>query len=175
MNPKASLEELVEYFGMPRENCRFYFDRQTGEVVDVEEPIMKAVAEGDHEALADLPDWLNDEPDMAREILHGKSDRFVQLPDNSQCDEDRLKMGFIGTLHDEKIAAKLAGIMKNSLKTRISRLFRFTSFASVVYRFRLEEDWHKYRVEILKRFAIEWAEANRVPYEDDLTVAETKA
>lgn len=174
MNPKASLEDLVEYFGMLaedcrlRENCRFYFDRQSGEVLDIEEPVMKAVAGSNQEVLAGLDDGLDDEPEMAREILSDKGKRFVQLPDNSQWDEAHVKEEFIRTVQDERIAAKLARTMKRD----VFGLFRFSSFAGIVYRFGLEEDWHKFRVETIKRRAIEWAEANHVPYEDDVTVTE---
>lgn len=171
MNPKASLQELVDYFKDPPKTCRFYFDRQTGKLVDVDEPIMKAVSESDQATLASLDDWDNDQAEMAKEILNDKSKRFVQLPDNVERDEERLKAEFIGTLHDERIAAKL----KRSTKKDLFSIFRITSFAAVLYRFRLEQDWYKYQVEATRRSAIKWADANSVPYQDDLTGAKTKA
>jgi hypothetical protein len=44
----------------------------------------------------------------------------------------------------------------------------FRYFKDTINRLGLREQWFQYRDEALKEFVVEWAEANNVPYEDDL-------
>lgn len=171
MSPAASLDDLVGYLeeSPALADFRVYFDQQTARIVTVEESTMKAVEDGDNEALAQVTDEDKEDIEIAREVVHDKTGRFIKPPDNSLFDESRLKAQFIKTIHDANIARKLADAGDSK---GLRRLFSNSTFASVLYRYGLEEQWYEYRANAVKQFVIDWVKANHLDYEDDLKKAE---
>jgi hypothetical protein len=166
MNPAASLKDLMDYMEafLNIDGFRAYFDRQTGRIVAVEKSVLKAVKKG-RTVSADKVD--PDEIETAEEIIKDKTGRFIQPPNKSLFNEHRCKKEFINTIPDPRIAKKLARALRGP--RGISRLFwGNTTFASVLYKFYLEEQWYKYLANAQKQFLIQWAKENNLPYEDDL-------
>jgi hypothetical protein len=50
----------------------------------------------------------------------------------------------------------------------------FRHFKDTAARLGLLHQWYDYRDDAMKRFVIDWAEANDVPYEDDLSARREK-
>jgi hypothetical protein len=156
----AKLSELIEalLFDSPEHVTRY--DREEGCLVIVENCVMSAVEEGDEERLRDLPDWQKVEVEIARAIIESDGDRFISPPDKFDFHEYRQMERFIGTIETEEVAEQLWRAIKGK--------GAFRHFKAAADRLGLLDRWYRHRDAAMKEFVIEWAEANEVPFEDDL-------
>lgn len=161
MNPPAKLSNLVDSIEMSTDSeCQLYFDRQTGEVISIDQSILSAMEEGDEASLTDIPDWQKPEIEFARAILKDREGRFIDPPDMFDFNEYQHMQWFIETIADRDIAEQLFRSIRGS--------GAFRKFKNTLYRLHLEDRWYRYRGQAMKEFAIEWAEENNVSYQDDL-------
>ena len=154
------LSELVEAVEFESEAHVTRLDLQNGCLVRVESSLISALEEGDEESLSDVPDWQKEELEIARAIVADAGERFVEAPEKFEFHEYRQMERFIGTVEDAGAGEQLLRAIKGK------GAFRY--FKDTVNRLGLREQWFQYRDEALKKFVVEWAEANNVPYEDDL-------
>ena len=160
MNPPAKLSDLIEALEFDSPMHIMYFDRQTGRVVSVDRDVMNGVEEGDEERLNGLPDWQKDEVEIARAVCDDNDERFINAPDKFDFHEYRHMECFIETLEDEEAARALWRAIKGK------GAFRY--FKDTADRLGLLDRWFRYRDGAMKEFVISWAEANNIPFEDDL-------
>jgi len=162
MNPVAKLSDLVASLDMQNPENKVYFDRQTAEIVLLDESLLSAAEEedDDEECLEDVPEWQREQAEIAREIVADENDRFIDPPDKFEFHEYRHMEEFIETLDNVRAANELARAIRGN--------GAFGRFKGTLARFDLLDDWYKYRDNAMKEFAIEWAEENNVAYEDDL-------
>ena len=160
MNPPAKLSELTDALQFESVDRRSYFDRHTGRIVTVADDILTAVEESEEEALRSLPDWQKEEVETARAIANDSGDRFIDPPGKFEFNEYRHMERFIEVLPDAKAAEEL----RRAIKGRGA----FHHFKDTLYRLGIQDQWFGYRDEAMKRFVFGWAEANNVPYEDDI-------
>ena len=111
------------------------------------------------EELSHLAEWEEEELEAAQEIVKDKSGRFIPAPDPFDFDEYHYMSRFIHTLQNRQAAEDLARAIKGR--------GAFRNFKDTLGRLGLLEQWYKYREDAVKEFVIAWAEANKVPYEDD--------
>ena len=116
--------------------------------------------EGNEDELSDLPDWQKEEVETARAIVEDSGERFVDAPDKFVFHEYRHMERFIGTVEDREAAEQLWRAIKGK------GAFRY--FKDTASRLGLLEQWYRYRDDAMKEFVIDWAEAHRVPYDDDI-------
>ena len=87
----------------------------------------------------------------------------------SQTDETRaylnIETGEIVLISDEEFSAAEE---KHALESYPEWQRAFRRFKDTVARFRIEDDWHKFRDAKFKELAIEWCEDNKIEYIDDL-------
>jgi hypothetical protein len=136
------------------------FDRQMGRVVSVDRDVMNGVEEDDEELLDGLPDWQKDEVEIARAVCDDNGERFIDAPDKFDFHEYRHMERFIETIEDGEAAEALWRAIKGR------GAFRY--FKDTADRLGLLDRWFRYRDAAMKAFVIEWAEANNVPFEDDV-------
>ena len=160
MSPLAKLSELTDALAFESAERRTYFDRHTGRIVSVADRILSAVEEGEDEALTSMPDWQKEEVETARTIVDHDGDRFIDPPGKFEFNEYRHMERFIGALTDAKAAEELWRAIKGH--------GAFRHFKDTLYRLGIQNQWFGYRDEAMKEFVIRWAEANNVPYEDDI-------
>ena len=160
MNPPAKLSDLIEALEFDSPMHIMYFDRQTGRVVSVDRDVMSGVEEGDEERLDGLPDWQKDEVEIARAVCDDNGERFIDAPDKFDFHEYRHMERFIATVEDGEAAEALWRAIKGR------GAFRY--FKDTANRLGLLDQWFRYRDGAMKEFVIAWAEANNVPFEDDL-------
>jgi len=160
MNPPAKLSDLTETLEFDIPTHIALFDRQMGHVVSVDRDVMNGVEEGDEERLDGLPDWQKDEVEIARAVCDDNGERFIDAPDRFNFHEYRHMERFIETVEDGESAEAL----RRAIKGRGA--FRY--FKDTADRLGLLDRWFRYRDEAMKAFVIAWAEANNVPFEDDL-------
>jgi hypothetical protein len=156
----VKLSELISAIeGQSEENVT-RVDLKTGEVVMVDEFVLHALEEDDEEALSDLADWQKPELEIARAMVADSGERFLEPPDKFDFHEYRQMERFIRTVYDPEAADELWRAIKGK------RAFRY--FKDTVHRLGLREEWCRFRDDALKELVIDWAEAKKVPYEDDL-------
>jgi hypothetical protein len=136
------------------------YDRQTGRIVSVEQGILRAIEEGQQDELGDLPEWQKDEVEIAQAIAEDDGQRFINAPDKFDFHEYRQMEGFIGSIEVPEVAEQLWRAIRGK--------GAFRHFKDTARRLGLLERWYRYRDNAMKEYVIAWAEANNVPYEDDL-------
>lgn len=160
MNPSAKFSDLIEALEFDSPMHIMYFDRQTGRVVSVDRDVMNGVEEGDEEKLRGLPDWQKDEVEIARAVCDDNGERFIDAPDKFDFHEYHHMECFIETLEDKEAADGLWRAIKGK--------GAFRRFKDTADGLGLLDRWFRYRDEAKKEVVIAWAEANNVPFEDDL-------
>jgi hypothetical protein len=122
--------------------------------------VMNGVEEEDEERLDGLPGWQKDEVAIARAVCDDNGERFINAPDRFDFHEYRHMERFIEMVEDGEAAEALWRAIKGR------GAFRY--FKDTADRLGLLDRWFRFRDEAMKEFVIGWAEANNVPFEDDL-------
>jgi Uncharacterised protein family (UPF0158) len=156
----AKLSDLVEALEFQGDEYHVYFDRQTGGIISVAGEILSAVEEGDDESLAGAPGWQKGEVEAAKAIVEDREGRFIDPPDKVEFNEYHQMECFIASLTDSRVASQLS--------RAIAGRGAFRYFRDTLDRLGFEDHWHRFRDNAMKEFVIEWAEANRVSYTDDV-------
>ena len=160
MNATASLSDLMDTLEFESSEHVTRYDRQTGRIVMVEESVLRNIEESDEEALAGLSEWQNEEVEIARAIVADTGDRFIDPPDRFEFHEYRQMERFIGSLRNEAASEELWRAIKGK------GAFRY--FKDTLHRLGLQDQWYRYRQMAMKEFVIDWADANKVSYTDDI-------
>jgi len=156
----VKLSELMEALEFDFEEISAFVDLEKGCVVMVQRSVLSDVEEGDEDALSDVPDWQKDEIEIARAIVEDLGTRFISPPNKYDFHEYRQMERFIGTLRNADAADQLWRAIKGK------GAFRY--FKDTADRLGLLNQWYQYRDDAMKEFVVDWAEANNVPYEDDV-------
>jgi len=154
MSPAVKLDDLTDALDMMPEELGAWLDRKSGRVLVVETAIIDAVDAGDGAGEPEgLEEWRKEQLPAARGICNGDP-RYLALPDKFDFHEYRHMERFIGTVGDARVAEDLWRAIKGK--------GAFRNFKDTVDRLGVREDWFAYRDQALKRFMLEWAEANEV-------------
>jgi hypothetical protein len=155
----VKLSELIEALEFDSDERVTKVDLQKGCVVTVDCSVLSAVEEENEAPLGELPDWQNDEVDIARAIAADSGERFVDAPDKFDFHEYRQIERFIGTVADAGTADQLWRAIKGK------GAYRY--FKDTASRLGVLQQWYEYRDEAMKEFVRDWAEAHQVPIVDD--------
>jgi hypothetical protein len=155
------LSNLIEALDFDSDEEVTRVDTQEGDVVRISSDVLSAIEGDDTETLEGLPDWQREEVEIARAIADDTSGRFVKAPNKFEFHEYRHMERFIGTVEDDQAAEQLWRAIKGK------GAFRY--FKDTAARFDLLDRWYRYRDDALKQFAIEWAEAQKIPVVNDST------
>lgn len=131
-----------------------FFNKETREITFVSEEEFR-MAENEVD-INEFPEWLQDQVKLAEEILYG--DKWIPLPSKFEIHEYNIMEEFALSIEKEKIS----DIMYYSLKGKGA----FSRFRDNTQKYNLEENWYKFRAESLREIALDWCEANNIPYED---------
>jgi len=156
----TKLSELIDALEFDSDEHRAWVDLQNGCVVSVDQSLLSALEEGEDEALTDLPAWQQPELENARAIAADSGERFVPAPDKFDFNEYRHMERFIGTVAETAAAEQLWRAIKGN------GAFRY--FKDTASRLGLLNRWFQYREDAIKEYVTDWAEANSVPFVDDL-------
>ena len=162
----TKLSELIEALEFDSEERVTRVDLQNGCVVSVDQSLLGALEQGDDEALPDLPDWQKPELEIARAIAEDSGERFLPAPDKFDFHEYRHMERFIATVEDAGAAEQLLRAIKGK------GAFRY--FKDTASRLGLLDQWFQYRDAAIREHITDWAEANSVPYVDDLKDRKTE-
>ena len=163
MTLPVKLKDVVDAFDEVGDELSHYMDKRSGEIFLITVEEMSAAEED--EPLSDYPESQQESPLKAREIL--ESDDFVQLPSQFDIHEYSIMERFALEHEDRRTGAELLRSIKG---TGAFRRFKDTLFALDI-----QDAWYEFRRQEFEQIAIEWLEAEKIPYTRDDEVAQSSA
>jgi hypothetical protein len=163
---KVNFDEIQKAMeDVSRDAFDYFIDLETGDVISFSEEILSEIksrlydsdsdeieedieyVEFDEEP--DLPDWMEDEVEMALEILLDESGRYVRIPERTPPKAYKSMADFIETIEDSFLREKLSRVLDGK--------GAFRRFKSVLIDYPKERKrWHGYNAKVMKKEIIEW-------------------
>lgn len=151
-----------------RDSFDYFFDLSTGEVITLSEDILGEVrerlSEGDFDDIGDdieyiefaeepdLPYWMEDEVELALEVLLNEGNRYVTIPERDSLEAYHIMTEFIETIEDS--------VLKEDLSTALNGKGAFRKFKNVLLEYPKERKrWHTYNAKAMKKTITEWLES----------------
>jgi hypothetical protein len=151
----VSIKDVVDAMDILSDEHSAFLNRITGELVTLSREELSASEEDDD--LDHYPAWQQEMITKAKEVL--ESDDFLALPSKFDIHEYSIMEDFCFSVADDEI--------RNGLLRKIRGSGAFRRFKDAIYMQGIEEEWYRFRQEALEKIAIEWLEANQVPYAKD--------
>ena len=155
MKARVKLSDIIDGLESQSDESASFLDTKTGEVVLMTDYAMRAAE--DDEPIEDVPDWERELVEIAREILT-ETGRYIQLPTKYDIDEYSIIENFCMSLDKKEIGDILYDLISGS--------GAFRRFKDAVYKYGVEDEWHKYRDNAIKEIAIEWCRGNNIEFDD---------
>ena len=156
MEARVKLSEIIEGLEFQSDESSSFLNTKTGEVVLMTDYAMRAAEE--NEPLEDVPDWERDLVAVAREIL-AETGEYIQLPTKYDIDEYSIMENFCTSLDKQEIGDILYDLISGS--------GAFLRFKDAIYKYRVEDEWFKYRDNAIKEIAIEWCRENNIEFDKE--------
>ena len=149
-----------------RDSFDYYLDRETGEVIPFSEELLQEVQaklyacdsdeiEDDVEYIEydeepeELPAWMEDEVELALEILLDEEGRYVRVPERSNAAAFESMAKFIGTLENPLLGDELTAALNGK--------GAFRRFKNVLIGHPKErKKWHGFNAKEIRKEIIEW-------------------
>lgn len=163
---KIDFEEVRKAMeDVSRDTFDYFLDMTTGEVIPFSEEILNELKsrlydndsdeiEDDIEYIEfdeepDLPVWMEDEVELALEILLDEEGRYVRIPERQPAAAYKSMSDFIDTVEDT--------VLKEELSKALNGKGAFRRFKDVLVDYPKERKrWHGYNAKAMKREIIEW-------------------
>ena len=155
MEARVKLSDIIEGLESQSDESASFLNKKTGEVVLMTDYAMRAAE--DDEPLEDVPDWERDLVAVAREIIADTGD-YIQLPTKYDIDEYSIMENFCMSLDKQEIGDILYDLISGS--------GAFRRFKDAIYKYGIEDEWHKYHDNAIKEIAIEWCRQNNIEFEE---------
>jgi len=155
MEVRVKLSDIIEGLEFQSDESSSFLNKKTGEVVLMTDYAMRAAEE--NEPFEDVPDWERDLVAIAREIL-AETGEYIQLPTKYDIDEYSIMENFCTSLDKQEIGDILYDLISGS--------GAFRRFKDAVYKYGVEDEWHKYHDNAINEIAIEWCRQNNIEFED---------
>ena len=155
---EIDLDELVLSFGFDDEElAKEYFDRETGNIINIPRTVMK-VAEGDKEE-EDLDDWEKELLEDAEAILEDMEDRYLAIPSIESSYFYRAMQSFAEEVQDNNI--------KNELLKALNLSNPMRQFKTAISKYmEVQNLWYDYEDNKAKEYVIEWLEKNNIQFKE---------
>lgn len=156
---KVDLEELALSFGFDDEElAKEYFDRKSGDIINIPRNVMKA-AEGDL-AEEELEEWERELLAVAEAILEDIEDNYLLIPNIPDSYFYNAMVDFTEELVIDEIA-------KARLKRALSNSQPMREFKSTLGKYsQTQELWYEYEDNKTKEYVMEWLKNNNIDYEE---------
>lgn len=155
MEIRVKLSDIIEGLEFQSDESSSYLNKKTGEVILMTDYALRAAE--DNEPLEDVPDWERELVTVAREII-AETGEYIQLPTKFDIDEYSIMESFCMSLDRREIGDILYDLISGS--------GAFRRFKDAVYKYGVEDEWHKYRDNAIKEIAIEWCRQHGIEFED---------
>jgi len=153
---RVSLRAVAREMDVPGEDWTVYLNRQTGEMLSVNDEEVSLVENDDEpeEFDDDTSEWPSEHLAKVREALD--SEDYLPLPGKDELDEYHLLERFCGQEEDERLRGKLLRAIEGR--------GAFRRFKDLAHESGREEAWYAFRDGALEDLAAEWLEANGIGY-----------
>jgi hypothetical protein len=155
MSFPVKLDDIMEAIEFQTEERTAYLNRKTGEIVTISEEESQAAE--DEDSPENYPEWQRDNIKTAMDILDNE-ENFLTLPNRDDIDEYLVMETFCLSVKNRAISEALSGAIKGS--------GAFSRFRDNVQRFKIADEWYKFREEAIKQIAIEWCRSKHIEYVD---------
>lgn len=159
---QKAMEDVV------RDTFDYFLDIETGEVLAFSEEILSEVKsrlyDSDYDDIEDdieyiefdvepeLPEWMEDEVELALDILLDEDERYIRIPERASSSAYKSMVEFIETIE--------ALILREDLSAALDGRGAFRKFKDVLIDYPKERKrWHGYNAKSMKREIIEWLDS----------------
>lgn len=148
-----------------RDTFDYFLDLETGEVITFSEEVLNVIksrlyvsdaeefgdevefVEFDEEP--DITDWMQDEVELALEILLDENERYVRIPERQSLMAYKSMADFTGTVKDP--------FLNKELSDALNGKGAFRRFKDILIDYpKGRKRWHGYNAKAMKREIIEW-------------------
>jgi hypothetical protein len=148
------LQGVVDQMQMGGDEVVILLNRKTGEFVSVSDEERRRVEEGDGADWAEAPAWQRELLPKVKEAM--ESSDYVELPDQFDIHEWSIMERFCSSVED-------AG-HRDALFDSIHGSGAFRRFKDTLGHFGIEKDWYAHRDRALESIAVDWLEAEGIPF-----------
>lgn len=154
MTVRVKLAEIVDGLECQSDESQSFLNKETGEVVLVNNEYLRAVEDGD--PVDDYSDWEQEQVMIAEQII-GETGDYIDLPSKFDIHEYRIMEDFCFSLADSELGEILLSLIKGR--------GAFGRFKDAIYRHGIQEQWYSYRENAFKEIAIDWCRDNGIEFE----------
>lgn len=152
MHTPVAIQAVVDALDELSDGIFAFLNRATGELVTLTSETLRDAE--DDAPLDGRADWELEDILKAREVL--TSDDVLQLPTAYEIHEYTIMERFCSAIEDERIGGALQNLIRGS--------GAFRRFKDGLHRYGLAQAWYRFHAEALEQIAVEWLEANQIPY-----------
>lgn len=148
-----------------RDSFDYFFDLRTGEVITLSEDILsearERITEGDFDDMGDdieyvefaeepeLPYWMEDEIELAIDVLLSEGDRYIQIPERDSREAYNTMVEFVKTVKDP--------LLKEELTIALDGKGAFKKFKNILLEYPKERKrWHAFNAKVMRNMIKEW-------------------
>ncbi len=153
MSSVVRLQDVVDEMEAVSDEHHAYLNRQTGELVSIDDEEIHAVEE-EHD-LADYAAWQQEAIHKTSQVLD--SDDYLPLPSKFDIHEYSIMQRFCEEVENTDLSDELLFQIRGS--------GAFQRFKHAIHRYDIADDWYRYRQTALEQIAIDWLNENNIPYE----------
>ncbi len=129
-----------------------YLDTQTGEVLSAGADIFRMIEDDATDEMKDLPDWQQDEIEIAKKILQDENDRYIEIPKHESFESYRHMEIFVEIINETEL--------KEKLLIALDGKGAFRRFKNVLEHYpEQREQWFKFKHELMVNEVSRWLEA----------------
>jgi hypothetical protein len=164
--PNVNFDDIQKAMeDVSRDKFEYYLDIETGEVIALSEEILLEIEsrlyDSDYDEIEDdieyieydeepdLPEWMEDEVELALEVLLDEDGRYVRIPEREHPKAYKTMTEFIDTVEDP--------ILREELSQALNGKGAFRKFKDVLIHHPKERKrWHGYNAKAVKKEIVEW-------------------
>lgn len=152
----VKLSALVDALNMQTDEMHPYLNRETGEIIQIEDYLVSAAEEG--ETPEGFAEWEAKMFQVAQAII--ETDNYERLPDRFTIHEWKIMERFAIDAVDSR---DVCDMLLDALHGRGA----FRHFKDRVHENGLADRWYAYREEALRKIAIDWCREHKIEFLDD--------
>jgi hypothetical protein len=152
MVPVVKLQNVIDEMDTVGDGLYAYLNRKTGRLITISSDELEAAEAGDD--FGSYSDWEQEAIQEAQDILN--TDDYLPLPTKLDIHEYSIMEQFCNEIEDAELS--------NELLFQIRGSGAFQRFKHAIHHYNIDEDWYRYRQKALEKIAIDWLEANSIPY-----------
>lgn len=156
---KVEIQKIVDELQMRFMDTTVYYNKITGEILNVQDDDFRIVEEEDFENnIENYPEWQREHLKEVYDLLYNDIDNYIALPNNFDIKDSDIMEEFIETISDSNKKYQLGNCMWQKGMYR--------KFKDKLIDIGLENEYYKFYDEKLKKIAIEWCKENNLEYEE---------